>query len=208
MIEKNDWQQSNIDVFWGEIAPCDHLVQIYEDDHIFLDSLEGFANTGIIAGDSVIIIATAEHLNALENRLFARGLDITALIAGDQYIPLNAEDALSKFMVNGWPDERLFNYFVKELIVRARRGSRQVRAFGEMVAILWAQGFNGATVHLEHLWEKFCSTEAFCLFCAYPKSGFTRNANTSLSDICTAHSKMIGGWSKPNSEEIFYKSTA
>ena len=34
-------------VFWGEMSPCDHLVQIYQDDEILLDSLEGF-----VAGDS------------------------------------------------------------------------------------------------------------------------------------------------------------
>jgi len=26
----SDWQQSKADIFWGEIAPCDHVVQIYE----------------------------------------------------------------------------------------------------------------------------------------------------------------------------------
>ena len=29
------------EVFWGEIAPCEHLVQIYEESGVFLDSLEG-----------------------------------------------------------------------------------------------------------------------------------------------------------------------
>jgi hypothetical protein len=207
MTDNKDWLNSHIDIFWGEIAPCDHLVQIYEDDDVFLESLEGFASTGITAGDSVIIIATAEHLNALENRLYAVGFDVNSLIVSDQYIPLNAEDALAKFMVNGWPDAGLFNRFVKELIVRARKDTRKVRAFGEMVAILWANGHNGATVHLEHLWEKFCTAEGFCLFCAYPKSGFTQDANNSLTDICTAHTKMIAGWSKPQTE-VFYKSTA
>jgi hypothetical protein len=26
-------------IFWGEIAPCDHLVQIYEEEGAFLDAL-------------------------------------------------------------------------------------------------------------------------------------------------------------------------
>jgi hypothetical protein len=26
----NEWENSNVQIFWGEIAPCDHLVQIYE----------------------------------------------------------------------------------------------------------------------------------------------------------------------------------
>jgi NAD(P)H-hydrate repair Nnr-like enzyme with NAD(P)H-hydrate epimerase domain len=50
------------EIFWGEIAPCDHVLQIYEDDDIFLDALTGFVGGGINAGDAVIVIATATHL--------------------------------------------------------------------------------------------------------------------------------------------------
>ena len=87
---------------------------------------------------------------------------------------MDAQETLSKFMVKGLPDEELFTQVVTGLLERARNGGRRVRAFGEMVAVLWSQGHNGATVRLEHLWHKFCQTEAFSLFCAYPRSGFTR----------------------------------
>ena len=60
-----EWKNSNIQVFWGEIAPCDHVVQIYENDTVFLNTLEGFAGSGLLSGDSVIIIATKEHLSSL-----------------------------------------------------------------------------------------------------------------------------------------------
>ena len=35
----------------------------------------------------------------------------------------------------------------------AQNGSRQVHAFGEMVALLWAQGNHKATIRLEELWD-------------------------------------------------------
>ena len=28
------------EVFWGEISPCDHLVQIYDEDAALLDALD------------------------------------------------------------------------------------------------------------------------------------------------------------------------
>ena len=31
----------DFEVFWGEISPCDHSVQTYDDDAVFLDALEG-----------------------------------------------------------------------------------------------------------------------------------------------------------------------
>ncbi|MGZ4118644.1 MAG: MEDS domain-containing protein, partial [Bacteroidia bacterium] len=102
-LEACDWKNSNIQVFWGEIAPCDHLVQIYENDKYFLDTLEGFAGCGLISGDSVVIIATKTHLRELDQRLRKQGFDLDNLIKENQYIPLDAHEALAQFMVNKWP---------------------------------------------------------------------------------------------------------
>jgi hypothetical protein len=203
----DEWQQTKADIFWGEIAPCDHVLQIYENDEVFIDALAGFVGGGINSNDSCVVIATDVHLKALEARLESHGIHISTLVSENRYIPLNAEETLSKFMVNGWPDEALFHQTVSEVINKARgKQRRKVRAFGEMVAILWAQGSNGATVQLEHLWNDFCEKEPLCLFCAYPKAGFTEDIKESLDHICCAHSKMIAGTEKQLTE-IFYKET-
>jgi hypothetical protein len=178
-------------IFWGEIAPCEHLVQIYHDDEAFIDSLEGFVAGGLTSGDGVIVIATAVHLAALEERLWKHELNLDVARATDAYIPLEAEQTLSQFMIRGWPDEERFEQLIMSLLARARGGERRVRAFGEMVAMMWGRGQEGATVRLEHLWHKFCTKEAFSLFCAYPRSGFTQNAEASIKEICAAHSKVV-----------------
>ena len=185
------------EVFWGEISPCEHLVQIYDDDVRFLRALHGFVAGGIEAGEAVVVIATAEHLRALGERLADGGVDPTRAAAEGLYIPLDAEEALARFMVDGWPDERLFEQFVTGLLVQAGAGpggtGRRVRAFGEMVALLWQQGHCGATVRLEHLWHRLCVRQAFALFCAYPRAGFTQSADTSIKEICAAHSRVVQG---------------
>src|ERR1700739_2025106 len=104
----NDWLKSDTNVFWGEIAPAVHVVQIYEEADVFLDTLAGFVVGGINAEECVIVIATEPHLAALENRLQIFGISIDEVIEEDRYIPLNAHDTLAKFMVNDWPDEMLF----------------------------------------------------------------------------------------------------
>jgi hypothetical protein len=203
---ENTWHQCSTAAFWGEIAPCDHLVQIYENDEVVLDSLEGFADSGLRVGDSVIIIATAAHLISLNFRLIANGFDIQTLSSTNQYITLNANETLAKFMINGWPDENLFMETVKS-VIKPSRGTtqRRIRAYGEMVAILWEQGHNAATVQLEHLWNKFCETEVFCLFCAYPKRGFTHDPQNSIEHICSTHTKVIAGLEKSKTEVLYQR---
>jgi hypothetical protein len=206
--QKAGWDNCDAHVFWGEIAPCNHLVQIYEDDEAVLGALEGFVLSGFKTGESVIIIATQEHISALHHRFVQQDIDLEAFIKNDQYIPLNAEQVLASFMVNNWPDEPRFFETVRRIVTKARgRSNRPVRAYGEMVALLWGKGLSGATVHLEHLWNKFCETEIFCLFCAYPKAGFTQNAEASIHQICSSHTKMISG-DKHSATEVFYKDSA
>lgn len=190
-------------IFWGEISPCEHLVQIYKDDDVFLDALDGFVYGGLTKGDGVVIIATPEHRAALSHRMDSRGIDIAARTASDQYIALDAEETLAKFMRTyageKWPDPDKFHKLVNDLLVRASQGAdgkpgpRRVRAFGEMVAILWQQGHKAATVSLEHLWHDMCQKQAFCLFCAYPRAFFTQDADESMQQICQAHSRVVPG---------------
>lgn len=199
----DEWFSENLQVFWGEIAPSNHLVQIYDNEIVFLNTLEGFAGSGFIANETVIIIAGKQHLEELNERLLNHGFNLKTLIKSEQYIPLDADKTLQKFMVNNWPDADLFNKTIGDLVKKATKNGRKVRAFGEMVAILWEKGNSGATVQLEHLWNEFCTNQSFGVFCAYPKSGFTADSSKSLQDICTCHSKIISGSSNSTTEVIY-----
>jgi hypothetical protein len=184
-------RRAPMEVIWGEAAPIEHSVQIYSDDSLFMDALEGYASGGLRLGESVIVIATKAHRRALERRLRARGYDVDRALAEDRYIPADAEKALSQCMVDGQPDEVLFNQLVDGLFARASAGGRPVRAFGEMVVLLWNEGNNSATVRLEQLWNQYLERAAFCLFCAYPRSAFTQDAAAAMLDICSHHSRII-----------------
>lgn len=198
------WQKCKTDVFWGEIAPCDHIVQIYDTDKIVLNTLEGFVSSGFKAGDSAIVIATDTHLYALNKRLRAKGFNIDHLQANNQFLPCVAEDIISEFMVDGKPDEERFMLVVKKLIKKGRGNGRKVRAYGEMVSVLWNQGYTDIAFQIEDLWNKFCSTEVFCLFCAYPQNSLLQNLSAPVNHICSAHAKIIAG-NKCSATEIFYK---
>ncbi len=207
MSETLEWKKSSPQTFWGEVAQSDHVLQIYKDENAFLDLLEEYVRGGIMAGDGIIVIATSTHLNALEDRLISDGYNISTLKVNDQYLALNAHETLAKFMVNGWPDKHLFMKTVSQLIVRVRKKNRQIRAFGEMVAILWEQGNRAATIHLENLWNQFCATDSFCLLCAYPQCAFPDEAHQSMVHICGQHNRQVTGVGKPKSEILYSSPT-
>jgi hypothetical protein len=175
--------------FWADIAPCEHLVQIYQSDDVFLDALESFVCAGFEKEEAIVLIATPEHLDALHRRLIARGFDLEGARERRMYLTLDAEESLQKFMISGWPDESLFQHFVHRIVERA--GAPRIRAFGEMVALLWARGQGSAMIRLEQLWHKICQRDGLTLLCAYPRSGFTQDAESTLRDIYTTHSCVI-----------------
>ena len=181
--------------FWSELAPCEHSVQIYGDDLSFMDALEGYVSSGLRKRESVIVISTAAHLHELEKRLRANWLDVDRARWEDRYIALLAQETLSLFMMDGMPDEVRFTEAITPLLQRARGvDNRKVRAFGEMVAVLWAQGKCPAAIELEVMWNKLQAVEQFPLFCAYPRSGFGTEASASIQSVCAAHSRIIPGY--------------
>jgi hypothetical protein len=201
------WDKSHVQAFWGEIAPADHLVQIYETDRAFLDTLEGFAASGLHAGEAVVIIGTPAHITALNQRLDAQNFNLDELQKNNQYIPLDAEQTLSRFMVNNWPDAGRFRTTISEILTRARgENDRRVRAFGEMVALLWERGLNGATVYLEGLWNDLHKRKGFALYCAYPKTGFTQPLSAAMDMIIKSHQRVIDHKAAPHTE-IYYRGT-
>jgi hypothetical protein len=176
--------------FWGELAPCDHLLQVYDDETHFMETLERFIGDGLASGEGAIVIATASHLTWLEARLRALGHDVEAARECGRYVALDAAATLATFMVEGWPDERRFIETILPVVQAVGAHGRAVRAFGEMVALLWAQGHTEATLQLERLWNRFCSRQALALFCAYPRIGATRDFTEGLDAVCALHSKV------------------
>jgi hypothetical protein len=80
-----------------------------------------------------------------------------------QYASLDAAATLSQFMVDGEPSPGRFTEIVGSIIARAANGRRRVRIFGEMVALLWADGNWAAAIRLEALWNDLARTHSFSL---------------------------------------------
>ncbi|HEY3196998.1 MAG TPA: MEDS domain-containing protein [Nitrospirales bacterium] len=169
-----------------------HFVRFYEDDDALVKEIVYFIGTGLAEGDSGLVVATKAHLQSIEERLTASGCDLVVAREQRQYVSLDAADTLSKFMINGSPDEQRFVSEMGSLLAGLERRHSKVRAFGEMVSLLWAEEQYEAALRLEQLWNDLIDHRACSLFCAYRMSDFnTDTAKLRFKDVCAQHSQAL-----------------
>ena len=177
---------------WAQVGERDHLVQFYENYAFLVESVSSFVGAALAAGNSGVVIATEEHRQAIDRILAARGIDLPEAIASGRYAALDAAETLAIFTVDGSPDARRFTEIIGDVFDRAAQGGRQVRAFGEMVALLWMDGDRDAAIHLEELWCALAKERRFALLCGYPLSGFERTADAeSFRGVCGCHTRVF-----------------
>lgn len=181
---------------WSNPDPRAHAVQFYGGDESLLEDLSRFIGAALGAGDVAIVIATKAHRDGLAERLQSRGLDVAKVAEQGRYFALDAADTLAKFMMDGRADGALFNEVIGGVLARALLAAEgknpQISAFGEMVALLWAQGNGDAAIRLEQLWTDVIKTYPVSLRCAYPMSGFDREDHGEcFLKICGEHSHVI-----------------
>ncbi len=169
-----------------------HFAQFYDVDEVLLDACAHYLGTALQGGDAAIIIATAEHVSVVEDRIRGAGIDLQAMRAAGRYIALDACATLSEFMVDDVPQADAFERVVGGALDRLAGDGRRVRAFGEMVAVLAGAGnFDGA-LSLELLWNDLVRTRSFSLFCAYPLATFSGEGHSkTLHDVASAHDHIV-----------------
>ena len=181
-----------VTAFLRETRGPEHFVQFYESDTFLVESVSKFIGTGLIMGDVVIVLATKAHREGFDERLREDGLVVAVAYERGQYISMDAAATLPEIMVEGLPDARRFSGVIGSLIARAEQEGRSVRIYGELVALLWADGNRAGAIRLEDLWNELARTHSFSLFCGYPMQGFDREAyETEFARICTQHSRVI-----------------
>jgi PAS domain S-box-containing protein len=174
------------------VASFDHFVQFYESDATLINSVFDYVAAGLEAEETCVIIATGAHREELEHKLVESGFDFVAARESGSYLALDAAETLATFMVDGSPDAERFRASIGHTMAEAAKIGDPVRAFGEMVAILYAEGNPTAAVQLEALWNDLAKEFAFCLFCAYPIDSFAGHCHGShFADVCDHHSAVM-----------------
>lgn len=156
---------------WNEVlvkpGAKDHLVQLYQDDDFLARGVEVYLKEGFATGAAAVLVMTPPHWKLVRERLGRDGIDAGELERQGRLTVLDAAETLAKFMVDGVPDRARFRDIVGGVIGRAAASARELRAFGEMVDLLWQQGQLTNAIRLEQFWNELGRDHRFSLLCAY-----------------------------------------
>jgi hypothetical protein len=171
--------------------PGAHLVQIYEDEEGLAEAVARYAAEGLRQDEAVIFIATKPHAEAFTRELIRSGVDLAGHQSSGQFIMLDADEMLAKFMVAGSPDRDRFESVIRGVIERAMNGTAhpRVRAYGEMVDLLWQAGMLEPALKLEEMWTSLMKTSPLTLLCGYGMKLLSSNFDgEAFTKACEAHS--------------------
>ncbi len=169
-----------------------HLVQFYADDGELCRDVARYLADGISAGEPAIAIATAPHRAAITEALAAQGHGDAE--ARGQVVLHDADATLATFLVDGEPDRDRFFASVGGELARLHEASagRRIRAYGEMVDVLWQAGNRHAAIMLESLWNQLAAQRSFALLCAYVIGNCYRAADVAaFATVCDAHTAVV-----------------
>jgi len=169
-----------------------HVVQFYGRDEELTERVTDYLLGALASGGVAIVIATPEHRHEFETRLAQVGVDLAAARDNSSYLAWDAAQTLSELMAADKLDSAAFDRVIGTVIAAAGAAGRPVRAFGEMVALLWDDGLISEAVRLETMWEELGGRHPFSLFCGYRTDAVTRDMDA-FAEVCRLHGEIVGG---------------
>jgi len=168
-----------------------HAVRFYKDADELCRIAAEFVGEGLVALDPAIVIAISDHRDRITTALQARAFDVSRLQANGDLLFIDAEAALSEFMIDGMPNAARFRRSILSRIQKVSkwRALQDSYAYGEMVDVLWKQGRTVAATRLEMLWNDLAKTHDFSLLCGYCMGSFYKNAE--LREIADQHTHIV-----------------
>jgi anti-sigma regulatory factor (Ser/Thr protein kinase) len=169
-----------------------HVVQFYERDADLLARAGEYLSDTARAGGVAIVIATEAHRDAFHARMRDAGVDAAAARDDGTLVWLDAAATLARIMRDGHVDREAFFDVVGRVVQAATASGRPVRAYGEMVALLWEAGNVIAAIELETHWNDLATTIPFSLYCAYPSESVSGHKHAdALARVCDLHSAIV-----------------
>jgi anti-sigma regulatory factor (Ser/Thr protein kinase) len=175
----------------ARVNPRDHVVMFYAGTDQLVTAVAQYVVDGLFADETSVVVATRPHLEAFDDAIAAAGVDVVAARINGSLLTIDAGPAMSRFLVEDWPEADRFENEFGGLIRQLTDSGRPVRIYGEMVALLWDAGHVSAAIELESLWNELGQHVPFALMCAYPSESVS-DGDESFQQLCHCHSAVVG----------------
>jgi hypothetical protein len=170
-----------------------HAVKFYANEDSLFATVGGFIGQGLVDNQPAILIVTPPHRDGILAELESRVINVRNALRLGHLVVLDAHETLDRFMVGETPDPVAF-----ESHIGAALGNLQaqypagtlVRAYGEMVDVLWKDGRRDAAIRLEILWNELASRHGFALLCGYSMGHFHKDIDL-IERICEQHTHVL-----------------
>ena len=175
-------------------APGGHVVQFYDSDAELSFMVGQHLAEAVRSGEVGVVIATEAHRRGFAEELAAAGIDVAEAGAAGALVWRDAGEAMAILTTDGSIDAEAFHRFIGGLLRQAARTGRPVRAYGEIVALLWDAGHVLAAIELERLWNELAREVEFSLLCAYRSASVSDPEQAeALREVCQLHSSIVPG---------------
>lgn len=174
--------------------PGEHIVHFYERDDDLAQTVGAYLTSATSDGGAAVVIATPTHLAAFAAELEAAGLDTAGGRMDGTLVFLDAAETMACFMFAGRVDPEAFQQVIGTVLreAAAAGAGAPVRAYGEMVGLLWDAGDVLGSIELERLWNDLAREIEFSLLCAYHSASVSSpDQAEALQQVCRLHTSVL-----------------
>lgn len=158
---------SDVPVTGRDVAHAGHSVAFWTATDRMARDLTDYVAHGLLAGEAVVVAATAAHHDLLHEGLTALGIDPHGAIASGQYVALDADELHLDLAPHDHIDPERFASLVAAPVTAVARRWRTVRVYGEIVDLYSRRGDDQLALELEACWNELRRDISFPLLCAY-----------------------------------------
>lgn len=174
------------------VGDGEHVVQFYDREADLVRVVGAYLVTAVAEDAVAIVIADESHRVAFEAELVGAGIDVIRATEEGRVVWLDASRTLSLFMEDGRIEADRFRKVIGGVVRWARGTGRPVRAYGEMVALLWDAGDILGAIEVEKLWNELGHELSFALWCGYHTRSLAGEEHAeALHEVCHLHSTVV-----------------
>jgi len=164
------------------------------------ESALAFVEAGLQRGDSVLVIAAADHRDWLFDRLAEGKFRPQSLHDPGQLSVLDAGHVMAQLVDDGLPEWAPFRNALAPALSRLQPSGRGTRVYSELANALWQAGNTAAAIRVEDFWNALAGTYPFSLYCGYTMDTHSEHSYAApLEELGRTHSDILG---TPEDEEF------